>query len=355
MDEVYALPFQKNYHPSYERLGGIPAIEEVKYSIVSSRGCFGSCSFCAITFHQGRIVQSRSDASIIKEAVDITKLDGFKGYIHDVGGPTANFRNPACEKQLQVGACKNKQCLHPQPCQELIVDHREYLGLLRKLRAVPNIKKVFVRSGLRYDYILADRDETFLKELLQHHVSGQLKVAPEHISAKVLRYMRKPAGKTYKKFRERFSQINDKLGKNLFILPYLMSSHPGSTLETAIELAEYLRDMHYQPEQVQDFYPTPGTLSTAMFYTGKDPLTMQDVYIPRKKSEKAMQRALLQYRNPKNYKLVYYALTEANRADLIGFGPKCLIKPRRKANLVGNNKEKAKYQGEKKKNKNKRR
>lgn len=329
LDKVYSLPYQKNYHPIYEEQGGVPAIEEVKFSIVSSRGCFGSCSFCAITFHQGRIVQSRSEDSIVEEAVGITQLKDFKGYIHDVGGPTANFRKPACEKQLKEGACINKQCLHPNPCKSLNVDHREYLGLLRKLRDLPNVKKVFVRSGLRYDYIMADQDEKFLKELIQHHVSGQLKVAPEHVSPKVLKYMKKPAGKTYDKFRGRFFQLNETLGKNQFIVPYLMSSHPGSTLESAIELAEYLRDIRYQPEQVQDFYPTPGTLSTAMFYTGLDPLTMQEVYIPKSKTEKAMQRALLQYRNPKKYELIHSALTQANRTDLIGFGPKCLIKPKR--------------------------
>ncbi|CAH2213121.1 YgiQ family radical SAM protein [Tepidibacter aestuarii] len=328
LDKVYNLPYQKNYHPIYEKQGGIAAIEEVKFSIVSSRGCFGSCSFCAITFHQGRIVQSRSEESIIKEAKEITKYPDFKGYIHDVGGPTANFRKPACEKQLKSGACKNKQCLSPNPCKQMNVDHSEYLGVLRKLRKLPNIKKVFVRSGLRYDYIMADKSDKFFRELVEHHVSGQLKVAPEHISPKVLKYMGKPAGKTYDKFREKFYKINDQLGKKQFIIPYLMSSHPGSTLDTAIELAEYLRDIRYQPEQVQDFYPTPGTLSTTMFYTGLDPLTMKDVYIPKTKSEKAMQRALLQYRNPRNYDLVYEALMKSGREDLIGFGPKCLIKPR---------------------------
>ncbi|SHK05345.1 YgiQ family radical SAM protein [Tepidibacter formicigenes] len=328
LDKVYSLPYQKNYHPIYEKQGKVPAIEEVKFSIVSSRGCFGSCSFCAITFHQGRIVQSRSEESILEEAKEITKYPDFKGYIHDVGGPTANFRKPACKKQLKLGACKNKQCLYPDPCKNLDVDHGEYLGLLRKLRKLPNIKKVFVRSGLRYDYIMADKKDTFFKELVEHHVSGQLKVAPEHVSSQVLKYMGKPAGKTYDKFREKFFRINEKLGKKQYIIPYLMSSHPGSTLESAIELAEYLRDIHYQPEQVQDFYPTPGTLSTAMFYTGLDPRTMKEVYVPKSKSEKAMQRALLQYRNPKNYDLVYSALMKANRQDLIGYGLKCLIKPK---------------------------
>jgi len=305
LDAVYALPYQKNYHPIYKKDGGIPAIEEVKFSIVSSRGCFGSCSFCAITFHQGRAVQSRSQNSIVDEAVGITNLPDFKGYIHDVGGPTANFRKAACKKQVTQGACKNKQCLHPEPCKNLDVDHSEYLQLLRKLRKLPNIKKVFVRSGLRYDYIMADKDNKFLRELIEHHVSGQLKVAPEHISEEVLQHMQKPAGNTYDKFRQKFFAINEQLGKKQYLIPYLMSSHPGSTLNSAIELAEYLRDTGYQPEQVQDFYPTPGTLSTTMFYTGLDPLTMNPVYVPKSKNEKAMQRALLQYKAPRNYDLVY--------------------------------------------------
>ncbi|MEG2411638.1 MAG: YgiQ family radical SAM protein [Clostridium sp.] len=326
LDHVYGLPYQKNYHPCYEGQGGIAAIEEVKFSIVSSRGCFGNCAFCAITFHQGRIVQSRSEESILQEAVEITNLSDFKGYIHDVGGPTANFRRPACSKQLKHGACKNKECLYPKPCKNLDVDHTEYLDLLRKVRTVPKVKKAFVRSGLRYDYIMADKDDTFFKELVEHHVSGQLKVAPEHVCGNVLKYMGKPAGKTYDKFTEKFYKINEAAGKKQYIIPYLMSSHPGSTLDSAIELAEYLRDIKYQPEQVQDFYPTPGTLATAMFYTGVDPLTMEKVYVPKSKSEKAMQRALLQYRNPKKYDIVYDALVQAGRQDLIGNGPKCLIK-----------------------------
>ena len=326
LDKVYGLPYMKTYHPSYEQAGGIPAIEEVQFSIASSRGCFGSCNFCALTFHQGRIVQSRSEASIIQEAEEMTQLPNFKGYIHDVGGPTANFRGPACSKQLKHGACKHKECLTPVPCKQMNVDHTEYVQLLRKLREIPKIKKVFVRSGVRYDYVMADKDDTFFKELVEHHVSGQLKVAPEHISAKVLKYMGKPSGKTYDKFREKFFKINDQLGKKQYIIPYLMSSHPGSTLDTAIELAEYLRDIKYQPEQVQDFYPTPGTLSTAMFYTGVDPLTMEEVYIPKTKEEKAMQRALLQFSNPKKYDIVYDALIRAGREDLIGNGPKCLIR-----------------------------
>lgn len=320
LDEVYGLPYQKTYHPVYEKFGGIPAIEEVKFSIVSSRGCFGSCSFCAITFHQGRAVQSRSEKSIIDEAIGITNLDDFKGYIHDVGGPTANFRRPACKKQITKGACKNRQCLSPSPCKNLDADHSEYLHLLRAVRKLPKIKKVFVRSGIRYDYVMADKNNKFLRELIEHHVSGQLKVAPEHISEEVLKYMQKPAGKTYDKFRQKFFAINEELGKKQYLIPYLMSSHPGSTLNSAIELAEYLRDTHYQPEQVQDFYPTPGTLSTTMFYTGIDPLTMKPVYVPKSKRDKAMQRALLQYRAPRNYDLVYSALVEAGREDLIGFG-----------------------------------
>ncbi|MCC0628011.1 MULTISPECIES: YgiQ family radical SAM protein [unclassified Clostridioides] len=328
LDEVYGLPYQKTYHPVYEKFGGIPAIEEVKFSIVSSRGCFGSCSFCAITFHQGRAVQSRSEKSIIDEAIGITNLTDFKGYIHDVGGPTANFRRPACNKQITKGACKNRQCLSPSPCKNLDADHSEYLHLLRAVRKLPKIKKVFVRSGIRYDYVMADKNNKFLRELIEHHVSGQLKVAPEHISEEVLKYMQKPAGKTYDKFRQKFFAINEELGKKQYLIPYLMSSHPGSTLSSAIELAEYLRDTHYQPEQVQDFYPTPGTLSTTMFYTGIDPLTMKPVYVPKSKRDKAMQRALLQYRAPRNYDLVYSALVEAGREDLIGFGHRCLIKPK---------------------------
>ncbi|MCC0704170.1 YgiQ family radical SAM protein [Clostridioides sp. ES-S-0049-02] len=352
LDEVYGLPYQKTYHPVYEKSGGIPAIEEVKFSIVSSRGCFGSCSFCAITFHQGRAVQSRSEKSIIDEAVGITKLNDFKGYIHDVGGPTANFRRPACNKQITKGACKNRQCLSPSPCKNLDADHSEYLHLLRAVRKLPNIKKVFVRSGIRYDYVMADKNNKFLRELIEHHVSGQLKVAPEHISEEVLEYMQKPAGKTYDKFRQKFFAINEELGKKQYLIPYLMSSHPGSTLNSAIELAEYLRDTHYQPEQVQDFYPTPGTLSTTMFYTGIDPLTMKPVYVPKSKRDKAMQRALLQYRAPRNYDLVYSALVEAGREDLIGFGHRCLIKPKDEKpyfNRNNSNKNKSKSSTENKK------
>ncbi|MFN1864281.1 YgiQ family radical SAM protein [Clostridioides difficile] len=343
LDEVYGLPYQKTYHPVYEKFGGIPAIEEVKFSIVSSRGCFGSCSFCAITFHQGRAVQSRSEKSIIDEAIGITNLDDFKGYIHDVGGPTANFRRPACKKQITKGACKNRQCLSPSPCKNLDADHSEYLHLLRAVRKLPKIKKVFVRSGIRYDYVMEDKNNKFLRELIEHHVSGQLKVAPEHISEEVLKYMQKPAGKTYDKFRQKFFAINEELGKKQYLIPYLMSSHPGSTLNSAIELAEYLRDTHYQPEQVQDFYPTPGTLSTTMFYTGIDPLTMKPVYVPKSKRDKAMQRALLQYRAPRNYDLVYSALVEAGREDLIGFGHRCLIKPKNEKPYFNRNNSKKMY------------
>lgn len=329
LDKVYALPYEKNYHPIYEEAGGIPAIEEVKFSIVSSRGCFGSCAFCAITFHQGRIVQSRSEASIVEEAKDITEFKDFKGYIHDVGGPTANFRHPACKKQLKLGACKDKQCLYPNPCKNLDVDHMEYLQVLKSVRELPKIKKVFVRSGLRYDYMMADTKDTFFKELVKHHVSGKLKVAPEHVSPIVLKFMGKPAGKTYDKFTDKFYKINCEMGKKQYVIPYLMSSHPGCSIKEAVELAEYLRDIKYQPEQVQDFYPTPGTLSTTMFYTGLDPLTMKEVHVPKTRHEKAMQRALLQYKDPMKYDLVYSALVEAGREDLIGFGEKCLIKPRK--------------------------
>lgn len=326
LDAVYDLPYMKTYHPSYESKGGVPAIEEVQFSTVSSRGCFGDCKFCAITLHQGRVVQSRSKESILKEVEQITKLKDFKGYIHDVGGPTANFRQPACSKQLAFDACKGKECLSPSVCKNMDVDHSEYLDLLRSIRKVPGVKKAFVRSGLRYDYIMADKDDTFFKELVEHHVSGQLKVAPEHVSAEVLKYMGKPSGDTYDKFVAKFEKITKKLGKKQYIVPYLMSSHPGSTLECAIELAEYLRDINYHPEQVQDFYPTPGTPSTTIYYTGIDPITMKEVYVPKTKHEKSMQRALLQYRNPKYYNLVYEALTEAGRTDLIGDGPKCLIR-----------------------------
>ncbi len=332
LDKVYALPYMKTYHPIYEGKGGIAAIEEVRFSTVSSRGCFGDCKFCAITFHQGRVVQSRSKESILQEVEEITHLPDFKGYIHDVGGPTANFRKPACSKQLAFGACIAKECLSPDVCKNMDVDHSEYLDLLRSIRKVPGVKKAFVRSGLRYDYIMADKDDSFFKELVEHHVSGKLKVAPEHVSKQVLKYMGKPAGKTYDEFVAKFDKITKKLGKKQYIVPYLMSSHPGSTLDCAIELAEYLRDINYQPEQVQDFYPTPGTPATTMYYTGLDPMTMKEVYVPKTKHEKAMQRALLQFKNPKYYTLVYEALTEAGRADLIGNDPKCLIRDKSNGN-----------------------
>ena len=328
MDDVYALPYMRTYHPSYEKAGGVPAISEVKFSLVSNRGCFGGCSFCALTFHQGRIIQVRSHESIIEEAKMLTKEPDFKGYIHDVGGPTANFRSPACKKQLKHGACPNKQCLFPKPCDNLIADHRDYRALLKQLRALPGVKKVFIRSGIRFDYLLADKDQSFLKELCEYHVSGQLKVAPEHISDAVLKYMGKPENRVYRRFVQSYQKMNEKIGRKQFLVPYLMSSHPGSTLKEAVELAEFLRDFGYMPEQVQDFYPTPSTLSTCMYYTGVDPRTMEPVYTAVNPHEKAMQRALIQYRNPKNYELVSEALHKAGRTDLIGFDKKCLIRPR---------------------------
>lgn len=328
MDQVYALPYQRTYHPSYEEAGGVPAIEEVRFSLVSNRGCYGGCSFCALTFHQGRIIQTRSHESILAEAEKIVWEPDFKGYIHDVGGPTANFRAPACDKQMTKGVCPNRQCLFPQPCKNLKVDHQDYLKLLRKLRELPNVKKVFIRSGIRFDYLIYDEDRTFLRELCEHHVSGQLKVAPEHISNAVLEKMGKPSVEVYTKFTKAYKDMNEKLGKKQYLVPYLMSSHPGSTLKEAVELAEFLRDLGYMPEQVQDFYPTPSTISTCMYYTGLDPRTMQPVYVAVNPHEKAMQRALIQYRNPKNYDLVVEALTKAGRTDLIGFDKKCLVRPR---------------------------
>ena len=328
MDDIYDLPYERTYHPSYEALGGIPAIQEVQFSLASCRGCFGACSFCAITFHQGRIIQSRSHESIINEAKKIIDMPNFKGYIHDVGGPTANFYHPSCKKQLKSGVCKHKQCLFPHPCKNLNVDHKDYLSLLRKLRELPKVKKVFVRSGIRFDYIMEDKDDTFFKELVKYHISGQLKVAPEHISDKVLSYMGKPQNCVYESFITKYKKLNEKEGKNQFVVPYLMSSHPGSDMTEAVKLAEYLRDIGYNPQQVQDFYPTPSTMSTVMYYTGVDPRTMKPVYVPKNPHEKAMQRALMQYRNPANYDLVKEALHIAGREDLIGFGKECLIKPR---------------------------
>lgn len=328
LDRVYSYDYMRTYHPSYEAAGGVPAIQEVKFSLVSNRGCFGGCNFCALTFHQGRIVQTRSHESILAEAEQMIWDPEFKGYIHDVGGPTANFRHKACEKQGTHGACPHKQCLFPRPCKNLVVDHQDYLVLLRKLRELPKVKKVFVRSGIRFDYVMADSDETFLRELCEHHVSGQLKVAPEHIADPVLKNMGKPENQVYQRFVREFKRINEKLGKKQYLVPYLMSSHPGSSLKEAVELAEYLRDLGYMPEQVQDFYPTPSTISTCMYYTGLDPRTMKPVYVPTNPHEKAMQRALIQYRNPKNYDLVEEALVRAGRRDLIGYDKKCLIRPR---------------------------
>ena len=328
MDDVYSLPYQRTYHPSYEAKGGVPAIKEIKFSLISNRGCFGGCSFCALTFHQGRIVQVRSHESLIEEAKEITKDKDFKGYIHDVGGPTANFRHPSCKKQMEHGVCKTRQCLFPSPCKNLDADHRDYVSLLRKLRDIPKVKKVFIRSGIRFDYLLADKKQEFLRELCEYHVSGQLKVAPEHVAGPVLSLMGKPEHKVYEEFTRQFYKMNERIGKEQYLVPYLMSSHPGSTLKEAVELAEYCRDLGYMPEQVQDFYPTPSTLSTCMYYTGVDPRTMQKVYVPKSPHEKAMQRALIQYRNPELYDLVIEALHKAGRSDLIGFGPKCLVRPR---------------------------
>ena len=329
MDDVYELPFMNDYHPSYKALGGVPAINEIKFSLTSNRGCFGGCSFCAITFHQGRIVQVRSHESLIKEAENMTLQPDFKGYIHDVGGPTANFRRPACDKQINKGVCTNKQCMYPGLCKNMKVEHTDYVELLRKLRKIPKVKKVFIRSGIRYDYLLADKDDTFLIELSKYHISGQLRVAPEHVSDHVLDLMGKPRNEVYQRFVKRFYQINTKYKLNQYIVPYLISSHPGSTLEDAIALAESVRDMGYMPEQVQDFYPTPSTISTCMYYTGLDPRTMEKVEVSRAPHEKAMQRALIQYKKPENYELVKEALLKCKRGDLIGFDrEKCLIAPR---------------------------
>ena len=331
MDDIYALPYQRDCHPMYQKEGGVPAIAEVKFSLVSNRGCFGGCSFCALTFHQGRIVQTRSHSSIVEEAKRLIQDKEFKGYLHDVGGPTANFRHPSCEKQLTKGVCTKKQCLFPTPCKNLMVDHQDYLKLLRELRALPGVKKVFIRSGIRFDYVMADANDQFLKELCQYHISGQLKVAPEHVADPVLQRMGKPKNIVYQKFAEKYRKMNEQLGKKQYLVPYLMSSHPGSTLKEAVVLAEYLRDLGYMPEQVQDFYPTPSTISTAMYYTGLDPRTMEKVYVPVNPHEKAMQRALIQYRNPANYELVLEALKKAGRMDLVGFDKKCLIRPREAA------------------------
>jgi uncharacterized radical SAM protein YgiQ len=329
MDDIYKLNFTRRYHPSYEASGGIPAIKEIQFSLTSCRGCYGGCNFCALTFHQGRIVQSRSHESLVEEAKKMVEEPDFKGYIHDVGGPTADFRQPACDKQLKKGVCKNRQCLYPTPCKNLKADHKDYIALLRKLRNLPKVKKVFIRSGIRFDYVMADKDKTFLKELCTYHVSGQLKVAPEHVVDHVLDKMGKPKREVYQKFAKAYEEMNKKLGKKQYLVPYLISSHPGSTLEDAVVLAEAIRDMGYMPEQVQDFYPTPSTISTCMYYTGLDPRTMQKVYVSKNPHEKAMQRALVQYASPSNYDLVKEALIKTGRTDLIGFGKECLIPPRK--------------------------
>ena len=325
MDEIYALPYERTYHPKYTK--GVPAIEEVKYSITSVRGCYGNCNYCAIAYHQGRVVQKRSKESIVQEAVEFTKDTEFKGYIHDVGGPTANFRDPACAKQWDKGVCPDRQCIGYKPCPNMKVDHSEYLDLLRTLRKLEGVKKVFIRSGIRYDYAMYDDSDEFIEEVIKYHVSGQLKVAPEHVSDNVLKNMNKPSFDLYLKFKQKFDDINKKLGKKQYLVPYLISSHPGCTLNDAINLALYLKSIGYMPEQVQDFYPTPSTKSTCMYYTGINPDTMQEVYVPRSKREKQLQRALMQYRKKENYNLVKEALIEAGRQDLIGFKESCLIKP----------------------------
>ncbi len=338
MDAVYAYPYMRTFHPSYQKYGGVPAISEVKFSLTSSRGCFGGCNFCALTFHQGRIVQARSHESLLKEAESFIKDKDFKGYIHDVGGPTANFRFPACEKQLKAGVCKDRQCLFPRPCRNLRADHKDYTKLLRKLRNLPGVKKVFIRSGIRFDYLMADKDDTFFRELCEFHVSGQLKVAPEHVADQVLLRMGKPENSIYQAFAEKYARINKALHKDQYLVPYLMSSHPGSTLTEAVKLAEYLNRTGHMPEQVQDFYPTPSTISTCMYYTGVDPRDMSRVYVPVNPHEKAMQRALIQYRDPKNHKLVAEALKKAGRTDLIGYGRHCLIRPEHAAKKTADGK-----------------
>ena len=345
LDKVYALNYERNYHPMYESMGGVPAIEEVKFSLISNRGCFGNCNFCALAFHQGRVVTARSHNSLAAEAEKITWDPDFKGYIHDVGGPTANFRGPACKKQETKGACKGKQCLWHTKCENLEVSHKDYVKLLRRLREIPKVKKVFIRSGIRYDYLIYDKDETFFNELCKYHISGQLKVAPEHVSPKVLAKMGKPTRDVYDRFVKKYYEINRRLGMEQYLVPYLMSSHPGSDLDAAIELAEYLRDIGHMPQQVQDFYPTPGTLSTAMYYTEKDPRTMEKVYVPKTPHEKAMQRALMQYKMPQNYDLVLEALKKAGRTDLIGFDKHCLIRPRQMGGQAGQKYGKQQKQG----------
>ena len=344
MDDIYDLPYQNTYHPMYEKNGGIPAIEEIRFSLTSNRGCFGGCNFCALTFHQGRIVQTRSHESLIHEAKRMTEDPQFKGYIHDVGGPTADFRQPACKKQMSKGVCSNRQCLFPKPCANLAADHTDYLELLRKLRRLPKVKKVFIRSGIRFDYVLADKNTPFLQELTEYHVSGQLRVAPEHVSNRVLKMMGKPSHDVYEEFLRKYKNCCKKSGKEQYAVPYFMSSHPGCGLKEAVELAEYIRDLGFMPEQVQDFYPTPSTISTCMYYTGVNPLTMEPVYVPKNPHEKAMQRALIQYRNSDNRELVEEALKKAGREDLIGFGPKCLIRPWKKE-VTGKNQAQKSQQG----------
>ncbi|MGN1090360.1 MAG: YgiQ family radical SAM protein [Huintestinicola sp.] len=346
LDHVYELPYMRTYHPIYEKDGGVPGIQEVEFSITHNRGCFGNCNFCSIALHQGRRISVRSRESIIREAKLLTTLPNFKGYIHDVGGPTANFRAPSCTHQLTHGLCKGKKCLAPEPCRNLEVDHTEYLSILREIRSLPKVKKVFIRSGIRYDYLIEDKNEEFMRELIEHHVSGQLKVAPEHCSAAVLDMMGKPHIEAYRKFQDKFCKITGKIGKEQYLVPYLMSSHPGSTLNEAVELALFLKSLKMRPEQVQDFYPTPGTISTCMFYTGLDPYTMKKVYVPKTAEEKAMQRALLQYFRPDNRRKCIEALIKAHRTDLIGMGPECLVRPdeqynaylREKNNRTGNGK-----------------
>ncbi len=337
MDEVYSLPFERNYHPSYEKFGGIPGIEEVKFSVIHNRGCYGACNFCSIAYHQGRQISSRSHDSVIDEAEKITEMPDFKGYIHDVGGPTANFRAPSCDKQLKTGLCPDRKCLAPKICPSVKVDHSDYLDLLRKLRRLPKVKKVFIRSGIRFDYLIADKNEEFFKELVEHHISGQLKVAPEHCSREVLKRMGKPDADVYRRFKKRFYELTEQAGKKQFLVPYLMSSHPGSTLNDAIELSLFLKREGLHPEQVQDFYPTPGTVSTCMFYTGLDPYTLEEVYVPRTPREKAQQRALLQYYRPENRALVLEALKKAGRTDLIGTGKNCLAAPERAPSVIKGN------------------
>ena len=328
LDDVYELPYMRAWHPMYDRAGGVPAFSEIRFSLTSSRGCFGGCNFCALTFHQGRVVQARSRASLQREAELLCRDPEFKGYIHDVGGPTADFTGPACEKQLTKGVCSHRQCLFPEPCGNLKADHRKYVKILRDLRKIPGVKRVFIRSGIRFDYVLADSDDTFLKDLILHHISGQLRAAPEHVSDRVLRCMGKPAHKVYQEFLRKFQEYNRRSGKQQYVLPYFMSSHPGCTLKDAVELAEYIRDMGFMPEQAQDFYPTPSTVSTCMYYTGRNPLNGEALHVPRGTREKAMQRALIQYRAPENYELVREALVSCGRRDLIGFGPKALIRPK---------------------------